>query len=940
MSRIRFMLLGSSVLAASAVAAPAFAQGGSTADEVVVTGSLVVRNGNTAPTPVTVVDTASLQKIAPSNIPDGLNQLPQFSGSSSQTANAQSGTAIRPSSGNYLNLRNLGVLRSLILLDGQRVPPTSYEGSVDTNILPQAFVQRVDVVTAGASATYGSDAVSGVVNFVLDKRFTGLKGSVQGGISEQGDDNSEKMSLAAGHGFMDDRGHVLLSLEHYQSDGIKNKNDRPLWGQQAISYGNGTTIPRYTLLNAGTAQTTRGGVITSGPLRDQQFTPTGSLVPYNHGTSPALGGIEINSDGSVANGWLIGGLRTDQAFARASYDITDSITGFVQAAWGESRNHYEHNFYDNKFNNITIFSDNAFLTPAQRAVLQPTAASPVTSFTMSRQGEEQGGKRVDILNDSMTIFAGLEGSLGEWNWHANYSNATSILRAKHTHNPQNRNYYAAIDAVADASGNIVCRVTITNPGLYPGCVPLNILGANRASQAAIDYAFGTDTSYRAVNTMSDWAANISGPIFDLPAGPVSVALGGEYREQGLDMESNANPAIPTDFTGIRGVPGGLARFGNTNQGIAHGSFTVKEGFGEIQVPVLKDLPFFQSLDLNAAARYTEYSQAGAATTWKVGFSYQPVGDLRFRGTVSRDIRAPTLNELFAGQQASTNGFADLHTGITRSIPIITTGNGALAPEVGLTHSMGLIFQPSFLSGFSASLDYYHIAITNAITTPNQTTSNEDCERSNGTAPICSNIIRPLPFSDRSANNTPDRIFVQPINNAIVTTSGWDADVSYRFPLSGLIESSGAQMTVRAVGNYTPVYKTQQSATQPVVINAGVVAGQPKWRMLISAEYSDGPFSLSLQERYVGAMIRSNLSNAVFAEGFNDLDGVWYGSLSSSYKFKVAEKDMEAFFNVNNLFDKEPPLVPRTTEPGLQYPTEQAYYDVIGRFYTAGVRFRF
>src|SRR5258708_4700880 len=200
MSNFKFVLFGSSILVVAALQAPAFAEetaSGNAVDEVVITGSRLVANGNQAPTPVTVMDTKTLQLSAPSNIPDGLNQLPQFSGSRSDSASSGL-TAITPSAGNYLNLRNLGFVRSLILLDGQRVPPTSFEGIVDTNLLPEALVQRVDVVTAGASAAYGSDAVTGVVNFILDKHFNGLKASVQGGISQYADRNSYRTPLAGG----------------------------------------------------------------------------------------------------------------------------------------------------------------------------------------------------------------------------------------------------------------------------------------------------------------------------------------------------------------------------------------------------------------------------------------------------------------------------------------------------------------------------------------------------------------------------------------------------------------------------------------------------------------------------------------------------------------------------------------------------------------------
>jgi outer membrane receptor protein involved in Fe transport len=943
MRHYKFALLGSTIAAAAAFHGAAFAQqtapAAATVEEVVVTGSLVVRNGNEAPTPVTVVDTQTLTKSAPTNIPDGLNQLPQFSGSRSESQNNQVGTAISPAAGNYLNLRNLGIVRSLILLDGQRVPPTSFEGTVDTNVLPQALVQRVDVVTAGASATYGSDALTGVVNFILDKKFTGLKGSLQKGISQQNDNGNYRVTLAGGMPLADGRGHVLFSAEHYQSDGIKDRADRPYMALGAIAFGNGTTIPYDIRYGARVANSTFGGMFTTGPagLNFMKFEPDGRLTPFNRGTA-TIQQVQLGGDGSeTVLGSLIGSIRTEQLFARGSWDFTDNLTGFVQATYGESRNRYAHVGADSRFGNMTIYSGNAFLRPE---IQQIFTATNTASVAFSRHGLENGQKIVDSLGDSVSLFAGLEGNLfGDWTWKATYSGGMSRLRIAHTRNPDTIRLTAALDAVRDSSGKIVCRVSITNPGLYPGCVPLNFFGVGAPSKEALEYVYGQNSQYQVQNDLHDVAFTTTGTLFTLPAGPVVGAIGAEFRTQSLTMESNADPAVPLVTTGLRGFPAGAGRFGNTNQGAADGSQDVREVFGEVVVPLLRDMTLIQSLDFNGAFRVTDYSTSGQVETWKAGLSYTPISDLRIRATQSRDIRAPTLYELFAGAALSASTFSDIHTQTTGVATTNSSGNPNLVPEIGKTSTIGFVYQPSWFAGFTASVDYYNIEIEGAITRRSNTQINQDCEDSGGTSPACALIVRPLPFSDRSPANFVQRVNVAPLNVARTYTHGLDIDAGYRFPLSNVWDSSDAVLTLRALANYAPSYKQRETATTPVQQQAGVNAfNMVKLRTTLSVNYENGPIGVNLQQRRIGKLVRDNRANQIFRE--NDIDAVYYYNLAVTYKFQAVGGDMEAFANINNLFDKDPPLLPATNQPGLVYPTNQSLYDVVGRYYSAGIRFRF
>ena len=603
--------------------------------EVVVTGSRIVRNGNNAPTPVTVATTEQMALTTPTNIPDALNKLPAFSGSRNSGTTGASGN---PNTGNYLNLRAFGTTRVLILLDGQRVPPTHFDGSVNIDTLPQMLVQRVDVVTGGASAVYGSDAVTGVVNFILDKHFVGLKGEAQGGISQQNDDASWKVGAAYGATVLDGRGHFIASAAHFQRKGIPSKFDRP-YGEHAYQEaGTGTAAnPFHMIDNGRISSVSFGGLILQGPnpaagslqagtvpgtlpaaLRNMQFLPDGSIAPFNAGTPSGNANLASGGDG----GWLRGNAITasqnnNQLFARFEYEFTPDLTGFVQGTWAASRNAYHGQNLSRTVgssNGINVYSGNAFLPASVQSAL---TAGNVAWFGLGRYEDEFGNAiLIDALNTTEAAVVGLNGKLGTWNWETYYSYGEGRIHARQPNNIYNPNYYAAIDAVKDASGNIVCRVTLTNPSAYPGCVPMNIFGAGRPSAASIAYVLRT-SEWQAISTQQDFAANISGSPFSTWAGEVQVAAGVEYRSLDLVETSNADPNQPFNKTGwdkqtdLRG-PFTAATQNWTRGSLAPtaGSMKVKEANVEAILPLLNNAPFAKNLELNGAYRYTKYDRTG------------------------------------------------------------------------------------------------------------------------------------------------------------------------------------------------------------------------------------------------------------------------------------------------------------------------------------------
>lgn len=909
--------------------------------EIVVTGSRIVHNGYTAPTPVTVAPIADLQLATPTNIPDALNKLPQFLGSTGPRSNAQL-QANSGDHGNLLNLRGVGANRVLVLLDGLRVPPTTYRGAVDSNVIPQLLVQRVDVVTAGASAAYGSDAVSGVVNYVLDTNFSGIKGVAQYGASTQGDLQNYRIGIAGGMDFAGGRGHIIASAEHFDTDGIV-RGDREYAGGQYAAVGSiagstaapGTAANPLVFIKGGQSRVeTFGGLINSSTvpsLVNQIFNPNGTIRPIAVGAPTGTPGIYIGGDGfhiSDTN-TLIAPLTTNQAYARASYKLTDDLTVYAQGNYAKADTSYLSQA--NYILGGRIYSGNAFLDPSVQALMGPN-----DSFTIFEYLEDAGPLPTTERTESSMFTAGIKGvGPRAWTWNLDYTHGWAKTEvAQYQFNLPK--LYAALDAVRGGNNSIVCRVSTTaSAGLYPGCVPINVFGQGAPSQAALDYVRGY-SRYSAENKTDDVAFTAQGDLFQLPAGPISAVVGAEYRKQTLNLTSNADPAVPANFTGLRGQPAGALNYSATNVGQAHGQVTVKEAFAEVAVPILGAESMIGKLDFNAAGRVTDYSTSGRVETWKLGATWRPIDDVLFRITKSRDIRAPSLFDLFAGAQTIQTTIVDPHTNVTNTVVQYSGGNPNLNPEEGDTFTTGVVWSPSFVPGFSVSLDYYHLRIEGAIATQTVADMLTECEVSGGTSPTCALIVRPGPFSDRSAGNFPTSINVVNQNISFIDTTGFDLDASYRRDLGD------GKLSLRLYGTYAGKYETQNSAAAPVYDYAGYGANgtvnyaRPKIRGSISANYEIGNWTFFAQETMIGKVKFG--PTQVYAE--DAIDPVFYTDATVAYKVPQTNGAVELFATATNLFDKSAPLAPNVGVPGLYYPTLFSVYDIAGRTITAGARFRF
>lgn len=934
---------------ASTLAITSIARAQDVSEAVVVTGSRVIQDAANSPTPLTTLSSLELQTTTPTTLADGLNKLPAFIGSQNSRSvnNASANNA-----GNVLNLRSFGAQRTLVLLDGQRVVASNSNGTVNVDTLPQMLVNRVDVVTGGASAVYGSDAVSGVVNFVLDKNFVGFKAHANAGISSYGDAATYKISAAAGTSLFGGRGHFEASFDYLNQDPLYDFQ-RPEPGNNGdwILTGNGTKANPYTdtpngnltLFSFGGKITCAGTTANPCLANGQQFVGNGVIGPFNPGTPTGTANIASGGDGThtlFAN--ITSSDRLAQVFNRFSYNLTDNITFYVNARASEAEN--KANFVQSYIQTGNVpnvfFKNNPFLPAAAQALL---AGGTANTFQMSKYNANLGYANSTFKSIGtdrvLAVDAGLDGTLlGKYDWHLAYSHGEDRQKEDDPTNINNQFLTAAEDVRLNGTGNPVCFVSTTaSASLYPNCVPVNLFGPSSLTLDAWKY-YVRDTYYIQTNTLDEINGSISGTLFDLPAGPVKAAVSGESRWMGLDIQSNGTPGT-VNCTGLSSICNNTVSLwqGNTATPLAPVSENVWEFAGEVNVPVLKDVPLVQSFAVSLAGRHTSYSVSGAVDTWKIGLDWHIDDDFRFRAANSIDIRAPTLNDLFSPILLNHQGFTDILTNSSGTIPVQSQGNTSLVPEVARTYTAGLVFTPTFIPGLTASLDYYLINMKNAISniSPSSTTVQQLCIGSGGSSPFCSLFVRPFPLSNTTTANFPTLLIQQSLNAAFQKAEGWDLEVNYGFELGDVIDQAGGSVNLRLLGNYQPVNSSQQFPGAPLVWQAF-----PKGHITSFLSYNVGSWTFTMQDRWLSSWDRRTLRTDVYVNP--RVPSYNYVDLNINKQFHIDDNDLDLYLAVQNVANlKFPVATNNNSTPDLYYMGVQGpvttQYDAIGRYFTLGVR---
>jgi iron complex outermembrane recepter protein len=916
-------------------------------EEVVITGSRVIKNGDASPTPVTVLVAETLQTVQPTTLSDNLALIPVFSGSRGQLSNPSATGGVGGGNGvaSQLNLRNIGGYRNLVLFDGHRIPPSSITNIVDIDMIPQALIQRVETVTGGGSAVYGSDAVTGVINFITNRNFNGIGAHAQYGVSDYGDGEAVNAGVVAGMDLFDGRGHIEGSYEYRNDKGILHRSDRP-WSNQWIVGGNGSAATPYRLVEYGRiSNSSFGGLITSGVLSGQDFAVNGTLSPFVHGVS--LGSNrEIGGNGVYQDTSMKAPLESNQLFGRFDIDVTDDVHGYLVA----SANLKTNQIYGDamNINNVTLSAQNAFLPASYQTQL---ANAGQTTFRLSKYVQNAPRFNPEPKSDQYFFNAGLEGDLGDYNWNVSLVHGWTKLSTTLHSDPNNEHLAAALDAVRNpANGQIVCNVTLTNPGLYPGCVPLNPFGPTAASQEAINYVLG-DVHFVGTTKMDSFTADIAGEPFSTWAGPVNVALSGEWRKLRYEATSDGQPSDTTLCTGLRfnnckPPPGGTIVFAQTFPSYPAVSQTVKEAAIEFDAPLVKDVPLIQSFNLNGAARFTSYDTSGDYTTWKAGLDWHINDEFRFRGTQSKDIRAPTLNDLFAPVSIIYGNYTDRLTVPNQSnfVPGFNYGNKDLKSEIGKTTTAGFVWHPNWLPRFSVALDFYRIVISDAIfqTQGFQQPVQDACYASAGSSLYCALQVRPGGFdpnnpADTAIANTATGYNVQPLNVSELETKGADLEVNYTGDLFD------HPITVRGLVAYQPhiYYRDALAGTSEqggVAFGPTGLTAAPVWRLTAFVSYKPTEnFSVDVMTRWRSSLlIQAERPNIIRV---NNRIASWASTnLNLAYDMNLKSSKVGLFLNIQNVFDKAPPPAQNGSNPGL-FGGWAGSDDPTGRYYTLGVRYR-
>ncbi len=920
-------------------------------EEVVVTGSRVIQNGDDSPTPVTVVTVDQLATMRPATVAEGLNDLPVFAGSAGQLSNPGTGgrnAAANATSGNVVNLRALGLTRTLVLYDGHRVPPTSPEAWVDVDMIPQMLLQRVDVVTGGASAVYGSDAIGGVVNFVTDRRFEGVKFNLQGGVSDQNDDKSADAGIAFGTALFGGRGHLMGSFQSRHSAGIDNRFARE-WGRKLWTLqGSGNAAVPYSLVSgAHVTNATFGGRINTGggALNGQQFTSGGYLIPFAPGSTAGVApgvAIQLGGDGAWQESTLKASLDMNQLYGRFDFDLTDDLH-FYASVSGALNHTLQYTGFVTTQGNTTLSARNAYLLPQYQAQLAANS-----TFTVGKYFNNATRANSDSYSRHLYVNTGLEGKFGDgYEWDLSLTHGNAKQDNRNNSNLHLGRYSAALDAVINpATNQVVCNVTLTNPGAYPGCVPMNIFGSNSESQAALDYVIGR-TSVQPETAMNDVAASVTGAPFSTWAGPVNMALSAEWRRLTYSVKSDTSTTDRISCTG-------LLYNCNANTTIwsapvasrSEVSQTVTEGAVEAGVPLLADQAFAKSLDLNVAARYAHYDNSGGATTWKAGLTWDVVDQVTIRASRSRDIRAPNLDELYRVTTVGTNGtnFPDRltnanYTALGSVVFLENGGNPNLTPEEADTTTYGIVYRPT--ANLSLALDAYDITIDNTIffVQGNNPPIQDACYASGGSSPYCLLQQRPLGFTNRTTANVVTRWIQSFLNIAQMKTSGVDFEANWSTSVAD------RPVTVRALVTHQPhIYYIQPGTTTQdlagVSFSGGGLPPTANWRATVMTTFKPvDSVTIGLMGRWRSALKHSPDPNNVVASP--KVPSAAFVNLNISYKRAVGAGEADFFLNVQNLLNKEPPAAAffgAAPAPGI-FGGYVAGDDPIGRYYTAGVRFR-
>ena len=909
-------------------------------EEVVVTGSRIARRDFSAPSPIVTLDAAELKLAGTTNVEDMLNTLPQVFGGLGRTTNFYGSTA-------SINLRGLGSRRTMVMLNGRRFAASAISGAVDVNNIPAALIERVEIVTGGASAVYGSDAVVGVVNFIVNDEFDGLEVNAQYEITHESDGEVFDLSLSAGTQFAGGRGHISGFFNYNERHSLLGGDreftsvvisDDTETGELVID--GSSAVPETAILFPDT-------IIDGTPVRRVLFNQDGTLRPAD---------FPADLYNFAPANYLQVPLERYVAATFVKFDFNSSLRGEFEALY--ARNEVSQQFAPSPVSFFGLATIDSPFLPAETQQVFRNSFDPdgdgLAEFFLRRRMEEVAPRRFEDTRDVLRILAGFDGEFTDtWEWQAYYSYTDTDVDP------------LVLNAVSQSGFEQALLIDpLTGGCLDPsnGCVPANIYGAGNVSQEAADFLrFGTIEHEEKVKEQVA-SAVVTGDFWRLPAGPLGIAAGLEWRR--LEAILFPDPAsLTNDIVGSRGFQPAI------------GATEVSEIFAEVLVPLASDKQFAKYLAVEGGARRSDYNTAGTVETWKLGAEWVPIEGLRFHAMYQQAIRAPNILEIFevpseslglgfgpavdlcsASRDPVGNDLVDVCVaqgldpalvGIFEAsdsdfVTRFGGGNPDLTPEESRSITTGFVIQPTNIDGLSVSLDYFDIEISDAILRIDAGALAACFALKDPNSNLCTGYVR-------NASGSISEIHNFPRNVAIQKSEGIDLQLHYSLDTPSLALFEGtANFDLSVNGTW---YLTNGSQTTPITpffdcagyfgftcafSNFGVL---PEFKMTTRLTYSSGPLHTSLRWRWIDGMKNSepfftalfDLPDPVLA--IPEIGSKSYIDLSGTYEFS---ENVLVYGGVNNLLNADPPLLAGAAP---NHNTDPTTFDVIGRRYFLGLTYR-
>jgi outer membrane receptor protein involved in Fe transport len=984
--------------------------------EILVTGSRIQRRDFTSESPIVTLSDTALENTGDVGLDQKLNELPQFSGGANQITSADDIQATPTSSPGIatVNLRGLGSNRTLVLLDGRRTQPANASLVVDLNTIPIAALDGVEIITGGAAATYGADAVAGVVNFRLKKDFEGVELDGQYGQSFRDDAEQYKFTALLGGNFADGKGNAMIGLT-YQKRGKVYLRDRPFF---EAAFTDPNTPGRNVWPNFGGFNGTATQAAYDAVFVPKGYAPgdvrNGTQLFFN--TAPTTGGATLFSvsPGAVSGkaapgfsgtlypdnkflangtlspnsfpGFLSSPLQRYSAFASGHYDFSDNLTFYVQGNFDQNKTTTEIIGYSPAFNqwSVLIPRDAAHAVPGELATILDARANPAAPWSLYKQLDYLGPRQITTDTHTYEVLAGVRGDIGFRDW-------TYDLFGSHGRTNANTNYRGFADLLRYqdliSRPNYGAGADFNNgrTGMLAHCTSgLNPFVNTAVSQDCLDIISAPINSETSL-TQDQVELNIQGSVAEIPGGDLRFAVGADYRKNGFQYRPD--PAMST--TNTTSLTIGLFDTSPTS-----GSTNVKEVYGELLIPVLRDVPFIKELTINAGIRYSDYNTAGGVTTWKINGDWSVNDWLRLRGGYQRANRAPNVAELFQPAVFTTVAWPDhdpcsiltrapygnvatnpdlakvqaLCTALAGGFPIDSTyvgnvptyfplgrdlqkGNPNLDSERANTWTVGTVISSPFnspvLDRLRLSVDYYNIKIQGAIAPASTQVVYQECFNALGNNPT---YDPNFDYCQRIARSNVNGFWIATTasfeNLGMIETSGIDAQLDWSIPAPGFGGDKGAIFT-NVLFNWLQRYKVQNNPGGPVFDYAGTVGSeifvppygpQYKWRLNSTLGYDFGPGSISINWRHQPSAHHVARATNPAAEQ-DDIKS--YDIFDLSGRFQVNSM-FELRGGIQNLFDRDPNIwgrIPGVTD-AVGEPEPGGAFDVLGRRFYIGLKANF